>query len=56
MSDLVNQKIINFDFECDKSYHRSFNCFINKRYKVHIFSFNVIYKKLVLKIDIHFCY
>ena len=56
MFDLVNQKIINFDFECDKSYYRLFNYFINKRYEIYIFSFNVIDKKFVLKVDIYFCY
>ena len=56
MFNLVNQKIINFDFKCDKSYHRSFNYFINKRYKIYISSFNAINKKFIIKIDIHFCY
>ena len=47
---------MNFDFKCDKSYYYSFNYFINKRYEIHIFSFNVINKKFILKIDIYFCY
>ena len=45
---------MNFDFECDKSYYRSFNYFINKRYKVYTFSFNIIDKKFVSKVDIYF--
>ena len=56
MFDFINQEIINFDFKCYKLYYRSFNCFINKRYKIYTFSFNVIDKKLILKVDIYFCY
>ena len=55
MFNLVNQKIISFDFKCDKSYYRLFNCFINKRYEIHIFFFDIINKKLILKVDIYFC-
>ena len=47
---------MNFDFKCDKSYYHLFNYFTNKRYEIYIFSFNVINKKLILKIDIHFYY
>ena len=45
---------MNFDFKYDKLYYRSFNYFINKQYEIYIFSFNVINKKLVLKVDIYF--
>ena len=47
---------MNFGFKCDRSYHRSFNCFINKRYKIYIFSFDVIDKKFILKVNMYFCY
>ena len=47
---------MNFDFKCDKSYYRSFNYFINKRYKIYIFSFNIIDKKFIIKINTYFYY
>ena len=56
MFDLVNQKIINFDFKCDRSYYRLFNYLFNKRYEKYISFFDIINKKLILKVDIYFCY
>ena len=47
---------MNFDFKYNKSYYRSFNYLINKRYEIYIFSFNIINKKLISKIDIYFYY
>ena len=54
MFNFINQKIMNFDFKCDKSYYRLFNYFLNKRYKKHALLYNIIDKNLISKIDIHF--
>ena len=56
MFDFVNQKIMNFDFKCDRSYYRLFNYLINKRHEIHIFFSDIIYKKIILKVDMYFYY